>query len=176
MESDTVDSEESGVVQNLRGKCNIKYVRESQCSVNPFAESDDDVYEFKDDDPVCSVNPFSSDENKQFKPQKMSSLKACKDSNHQCSLCEKTLTTKYNLKLHLVQVHRVKVPNMSVYQCPSCDFITGSKICFVRHRETHSSKKSKKAGEAILCNICHESFANSSSLRRHKRRKHDDNL
>ena len=172
--SGTDVSEESVVLQNLSGEDNLGNPWKCQLSVNPFEESVDDVYEFNDDNLGVSVNPFTSDDNnKQFKPQKMSSLKTSKDSNHhhQCTLCEKTFSAKYNLKLHLIQVHRRKVPNITVYQCSSCDFITGSKMLYARHKETHSNIKTKRDTGA-QCNICHESFANSSSLRRHKNRKH----
>ena len=93
------------------------------------------------------------------------------ESNRQCSICGKSFGTKYNLKLHLIQVHRKRVPNMTVHQCSLCAFITGSKKCMERHMLTHSRIK-KKGGYEAVCSICHEKFANSSSLKRHKNRKH----
>ena len=175
-ESDGCDSPSS--VQKKQGQLSkIGNVSQLPISVNPFEDSDEDVYEFTE---VISVNPFESEAlgdeyktagNENFKPQKMSSLKNDEESSRQCSICEKTFGNKYNLKVHLVQVHRKSVPNMTVYHCPLCDFVTASKICLERHRVTHSKTK-KKSGYEAVCSICYEKFANSSSLRRHKNRKH----
>lgn len=147
--------------------------REIRMSVNPFDDSSEDVYEFNDE-PDLGLNPFEleTEENKQdrskgFKPSKTSSVK---DTNI-CSICGKVFSTKYNMKLHLIQVHRLSVPNMTELRCPYCDFITGSKVLLIRHKETHSKDKTKRKCE-IVCNICNERFANKSSLRRHNRRKH----
>ena len=138
--------------------------------MNPFEDSDEDVYEFKDED-VCSVNPFAADLSYNFNPQRTSSLRNPKEKLHECHECEKCFGTKHNLKLHLIQVHRIRVPNMTVYTCSSCDFLTGSKVCLTRHKVTHSSKPNRKEGQAI-CNVCHLKVFNDQSLKRHKKRKH----
>ena len=160
-------------------------VAEEEISVNPFLDSDSnsdsDVYDFKE---AYGVNPFASSDDevqenkatKSFNPKSMSSVSEKKSNN--CHLCQKRFSSNYNLKLHLIQVHRIQVPKMTVFRCPQCDFITGSKGCFTRHKETHSGKGKNRVlrGTQVVCNICGQKCANDSSLRRHKKRRHTEDL
>eukprot|EP00092_Neocalanus_flemingeri_P083485 GFUD01104800.1.p1 GENE.GFUD01104800.1~~GFUD01104800.1.p1 ORF type:complete len:362 (+),score=62.67 GFUD01104800.1:55-1140(+) len=113
---------------------------------NPFNDlSGDsaDIYQFKESD--TEVNPFdSSDESSKaarinksgFFPGKTSSVKP------ECVHCQKTFRNSYNLKLHIVQVHRIFPQDMKIFECSQCDFVTGSRVCYTRHFATHSRKKS----------------------------------
>ena len=137
------------VEKNLKQMCMTK----QKMAVNPFVDSDeDDVYAFNDVQEYCA-NPFAlSDEDevqdskstKSFAPQKMSSVKDNKNKTNPCDHCHKTFGTKYNLNLHLIQVHRIFPPKMTVFQCQQCTFVTGNKVLFSRHQQTHSKNAKSK--------------------------------
>ena len=172
------DSDNSATSKKSRNKSsNIR--ASEKVSVNPFDDSVEDVYEYKDEE-VLGVNPFHTDledetpkqgGSKGFNPQKMSSLKYDQDKTRECHICDKVFSTNYNMKLHLIQIHGLQVPNIRTYTCISCDFITGSRVLLIRHKETHTKIKSKK--EEVVCRICNVRFANKSSLKRHVSRKHN---
>ena len=147
--SDTGDSKEdikmtkTGIVDKLL------YGHET----NPFAISDDDdVYKFQED--CLCVNPFASSEDdlkttqdkiSHFVPKKTSSIKSNLASvMFACDHCKRSFSTSYNLKLHGIQVHRIFPDNMDRFECPECDFVTGSRIGYTRHASTHLKKTPKK--------------------------------
>ena len=104
--------------------------------------------------------------------------------SHNCGHCDGKFSNKYNLKLHLVQVHRVFPEGMVIYKCPGpdCQFVTGSRICYNRHAVTHGGKHEVKVHSCksfcssckATCSYCNMDFANRSSLKRHHQRKHSN--
>ena len=104
--------------------------------------------------------------------------------NLNCGHREGKFSNKYNLKLHLVQVHRIFPEGMIIYKCPDldCQFVTGSRIWYNRHAVTHGRKpevkvdscKSSCSSCKTTCSYCHMDFANRSSLKRHHQRKHSN--
>lgn len=135
--------------KNLKQTCMTK----QKMTANPFVDSDeDDVYVFNDLQEY-GVNPFAlSDEDevkvakstKAFAPQKMSSVKDNQNKTNQCDHCPKTFGSRYNLNLHLIQVHRIFPPKMTIFQCQQCTFVTGNKVLYSRHEKTHSRKTKSK--------------------------------
>ena len=114
----------------------------------------------------------------QFRPMKSLSHKSKSPiESPTCEHCQKSFSNSYNMKVHLVQVHRIFPEGMTIYQCPQCEFVTGSKIGFTRHTSTHLRKKSnlklQKLGNLrIKCNYCGSLVVNKYSLKRHIQRKH----
>ena len=174
------------------GKVKINKEEELHLS-NPFVSDedcdDDDVYRFSE---KLDCNPFvntgdvvdyqrwkiNSNANTSA-GQKMSSVKEkSKIQLSKCEHCEGQFRSKYNLKLHMVQVHRIFFSDVTVYDCPesSCKFLTGSRICYNRHAATHSRKPKIIVNTSkIKCRYCSMVLSNKSSLKRHERRKHKDN-
>ena len=116
---------------------------------NPFIDDDEnyDPFEFTDE---LGINPFlsSDDETSQCGNRKLlgprtSSVKARKEV--ECDHCLKSFQNRYNLKLHIIQIHRIFPSNMKVFKCPEsqCEFVTGSKGCYNRHATTHLRRMSK---------------------------------
>lgn len=158
---------------------------------NPFVSDDDsnDVYRFSEE---LDCNPFvttggddldyqrwkfCTNSNKLDVP-KMSSVKdKTRMKVSKCDHCEGQFKSNYNLKLHMIQVHRIFFDDVTVYDCPeySCKFVTGSRICYNRHAATHIRKpKIKVNSSKVQCRNCPMVLANMSSLRRHEKRKHKE--
>ena len=151
-----------------------------------------DVYKFSDKNvKPFSFNPFDKpplkslpepveEENlsstKFFNPFSIKESK-CKDKTAQeieptCPHCDHKFTSKHNMKQHIISVHKITEPGMKVFRCSikKCSFITGSRVWFERHN--CGSKNKEATTPKPYCNICKETFANSSSLRRHIKRLH----
>ena len=135
---------------------------------NPFdsdQDVDDDVYDFETDYQKEEVPLVPRTSSVEIKKKKFI-----------CDHCQKVFTNGYNLKLHLVQVHRIEIPGIKALRCPdrNCQFTTGSRICFTRHMETHRLKPKyvKKTDVKVTCSYCGVDVANDSSLKRHIKRKH----
>ena len=88
-----------------------------------------------------------------------------------CKKCGKEFNKMYNLKLHLVSVHKDFPKGMTIFQCSveGCSFSSGSDILF--RRNTHKSAL-KTELERITCSFCKDTFAGKRSLVRHVKRKH----
>ena len=98
-------------------------------------------------------------------------------TQHNCEHCDKNFSNQYNLKLHYIQVHKIFVQGMEIYECPEnyCPFVTGSSGLFIRHAKTHIMKpKVKMTKFKVSCKYCNISVANRSSLKRHILRKHKE--
>ena len=166
------------------------------------SSSDDDVYDFTIDDnfnpfekdtsndsvfnpfyntqsrlpSVCSDTPLNSTEN--FNPFDASSSNQSfhedKKPNDACNYCNKTFPSSYNCKQHLISVHKIFPPDMTIFECDykNCQFATGSRVQFSRHN--HKLSRVDKISSKPICRICQSEFANSSSLKRHMiRKKHN---
>ena len=155
-------------------------------NTNPFVESvgkSDDPYEFMEDSSeLC--NPFlvSEDDDENIACQSTPKTSSVKKSRlkHDCEHCMKQFSSKYNLSLHLIQVHRIFVSGIKVFECPevSCRFVVGSQILYNRHATTHVRRAARRNVCKISslrrnCNICGLSLSNPSALKRHIRRKHE---
>ena len=138
---------------------------DEQILSNPFVDSDEnlnDAYEFREE---SGINPFESSEDELEIPksknskergqlaQKISSSSVKSLPNIKCDHCQKMFSNKYNMKLHLIQIHRIFVEKMEVFQCPElqCSFVTGSKILYNRHATTHLRNSSKI--KVLICLI-----------------------
>ena len=110
-------------------------------------------------------NPFSSNED-----QSNFTTKANENATS-CPHCEHSFTSKYNMKQHIISVHKIVKPGEKVYRCKvkKCSFITGSRVWFERH---NCGNKNKEVSTKTSCSFCKEDFANPSSLRRHVKRMH----
>ena len=155
-------------------------IKEDKLVSNPFENSDEDIYKFQETE--SRVNPFENSDDEalkiRFRPTKSSSLKSnpVKEFSN-CDHCQRGFSNSYNLKVHTVQVHRIFPEGMAIYQCPQCEFVTGSKIGFTRHTSTHLRKKTnlklqKLSNQRIKCNYCGSLVFNKYSLKRHIKRKH----
>lgn len=168
------------------GKVKINKEELHQC--NPFLSDDDsnDVYSFREE---LDCNPFvTTGDDLDYQRWKICNnantsdvpkMSSVKDKSRiklsECDHCEGQFKSKYNLKLHLVQVHRIFFEDVTVYDCPesSCKFVTGSRICYNRHAATHIRKPKIKVNlSKIPCRYCPMVLANKSSLKRHEKRKH----
>ena len=148
---------------------------------NPFhSDTDqDDVYRFDEglamDKPSPTTYKRGSQSNISNVPRTSSLKVKPQVKSYICNHCEKKFLSNHNLKLHLVQVHRIFPEGMKIYRCPepNCQFLTGSRICYNRHAATHLRKpKVKVTNCKIPCSYCPIFVANRSSLKRHYQRKH----
>lgn len=144
--------------------------RQKQVYCNPFDSDPEDIDIYNFDEPDSQ-----KEEEKVPMVPRTSSIEV-KRTKFNCDHCLKVFTNQYNLKLHVVQIHRIAVPGVKVLKCPesNCLFITGSRVCFRRHSETHRTKPKyvKKTCDKIACRYCNVFVSNSSSLKRHILRKH----
>ena len=88
-----------------------------------------------------------------------------------CPHCNHTFKTNYNMKQHIISVHKITMPGVKIYKCnfKNCTFVTGSRVMLNRHNH---DKDKEKDNIKPVCVFCKETFANTSSLRRHVRRVH----
>ena len=88
-----------------------------------------------------------------------------------CSYCDVRFFSNYNMKQHMISIHKIFSPGMKVFKCDfdKCNFVTGSKIMFVRHH--HKSVQIVGSNAKPSCPVCHAKFFNLSSLKRHMKRK-----
>jgi len=144
--------------------------------VNPFFESvSSDVEENisiqspRTSSPVIQFSPIKG-------PRTSSPVNPVRLASHQCKNCMKSFQTRYNLKMHMIQFHRIFPPETTVYVCPekTCSFATGSRILYNRHSSTHVRKviKLNNVDQKVRCNVCNVLFVNKSSFKRHFKRKH----
>ena len=126
------------------------------------------------------INPFDSSGSSKSVPLEVprtsSPVNQLMKKCHQCLNCDKSFHSNYNLKMHMIQFHRIFPPDTTIYECPeiSCSFVTGSRILYSRHSATHIRKGNKRIQpkDKVRCNACNMILANKSSLKRHCIRKH----
>lgn len=170
--SSSSDEETNYISKDLR-KNNQEYSDTINFEFNPFSDPNPvsvSVSGSQSHDQLNSTilfNPFTADATSESPLRVLRST-----SNKSCKLCSNSFTTNYNLKQHMISVHRIIEPGVKVYKCNSrgCSFVTGSQSWFARH-----NCKSKRDKPTILkpnCSYCHASFANPSSLKRHINRLH----
>jgi len=114
-------------------------------------------------------NPFAASSPKVKK-------RAEKENKNVCSHCDAKFSSSYNMKQHMISIHKIFSPGMKIYKCDfsKCNFVTGSRIMFARHNH---SKSVQIVGNNVKpsCPVCHAQFFNSSSLKRHIKRKMHNN-
>ena len=104
-------------------------------------------------------------------PNESSPIQHQKKREINCKNCGRNFSKMHNLKMHMVSVHKVFPSGMKIFKCPypECSFVAGNKVIF----ERHSHKKNVVGAQSkVLCDVCHEKFANKHSLARHKTRRH----
>jgi hypothetical protein len=110
--------------------------------------------------PLLLKNEQQCDQKIKAKELLLTKEKDLKVRGFQCTHCNKTLTTKFSLKLHIKSIHL----KLKDFKCPICDieFVVRSKLKV--HMETvHGGLKKFK------CAICGKAFPHKISLRRHLR-------
>ena len=170
----------------------------SDSSNNKLIENDEDVFSFRSDsDPNIfkPFNPFRANSTKESAPHLPSNISELDENLNStmtfnpfsklvtdeiivsspatdCPHCVKTFKTNYNMKQHIISVHKVDVPGMKMFRCPvkNCQFVTGSRVQYSRHK--HEDTRVKNQNFKPVCNYCNEIFSNDSSLKRHLKRLH----
>ena len=177
----------------------------SDSSTNDLVENEEDVYNYdSDSDPNIfkPFNPFNADFSKEL-PTQLPSTSARLDANlnstmtfnpfnkllpykdkeikvtspvTDCPHCVKTFKTNYNMKQHIISVHKIALDGMKMFRCQvkTCQFVTGSRVQYSRHN--HEDNKVKNKHFKPVCNYCNEIFFNDSSLKRHLKRLHSTAL
>ncbi|KAM7342466.1 transcription factor grauzone-like [Cochliomyia hominivorax] len=79
-----------------------------------------------------------------------------------CSECGKVLSDRYNLKNHILRVHRPNNEDYS-YCCDICGKTFAQSFLLRLHKITHGSKE----GKEFPCNICGKFYKHEASLRTH---------
>ena len=103
-------------------------------------------------------------------PADPSPIKAVQKPGKACDRCGKEFSKRYNLKQHLISVHKVFPKGSVIFECPvpTCTFASGSKLLFSRH----SHKKGSSVPSKLICTLCSSKFATKGSLMRHVGGKH----
>ena len=134
---------------------------------NPFEQHASKDYEFvnstlKLDEQKSQVRIFPN-ESSPIQPQVKRQLS--------CTNCGRSFNKSYNLKMHLVHVHKHVPKGLKVFKCTfsECTFMAINRIIFNRHGH---SKKVVETQTSVLCSICNQKCANKYSLVRHIKRKH----
>ena len=82
---------------------------------------------------------------------------------HECHVCGKILSRKYELQCHL-RTHTLEKP----YSCPSCTFMCRNRSTLANHtRYVHSA--SAKSEAKFVCEFCERRFLQNADLRKHLR-------
>ena len=133
---------------------------------NPFAKSSETASQLINS---TMQSRYKSDQESYF-PTESSPIQHRNKGQTSCKLCGKSFNKLYNLKMHLVHVHKHFPKGMVIFECPvpGCSFVAGNKIIFDRH----SHKKKVNNVKINLCNLCNERFSTKGSLVRHINRKH----
>lgn len=134
--------------------------------VNPFEENlsngprETAIKMAEDFNPFATSSPTSDIKNE----------KALKKENI-CPHCEIKYSSNYNLKQHIISVHKIFPPGITIFKCSkgSCDFVTGNRVQFSRH--THA-RQTQPSTVKTFCQVCGVQFFNPSSLKRHIGRVH----
>ena len=83
---------------------------------------------------------------------------------YECDMCDKSLSSKYNLKLHVEKHHEGKKPSV---ECPTCSKCFQSNTSLKRHvNDVHDKKR------PFGCDFCGLTFAQKSQLVTHMKGKH----
>ncbi|XP_065361126.1 putative uncharacterized protein DDB_G0277255 [Calliphora vicina] len=101
-----------------------------------------------------------------FSQQKTLREHCCKkgDSSLKCSVCEKLMSSKSSLKLHLL----THSDGEKRYKCQDCDYATNDHNAFRRHRMGHENRKMYE------CNFCTYKFVQSVAYQKHILQKHPE--
>ena len=131
---------------------------------NPFVSSEEDEHENKSKkekfkpafNSTIVSNPLdkdnkSSDPGHGAGPSSSSTSSQRKRTEIKCEHCNVQFSNRNNMKQHLISVHRIFPPGMSVYSCSSCSFNTGNRVAYQRHLQTHS--------KAVVSYTCLSAFS-----------------
>jgi zinc finger/BTB domain-containing protein 41 len=159
----------------------------SESDFSDLSESEEDVYIFKSDEDEI-FNPFAETHANKYvnstfksssKPRNSESMFQNEHSpikhpdkpNISCEHCGKVFRKMYNLKQHIICVHKIFPKGVAIFKCPvpDCRFVSGNKILFNRHNH---NKKIVIVPSKLSCKLCKGLFATKGSLTRHIKRKH----
>ncbi|XP_023294105.2 putative uncharacterized protein DDB_G0277255 [Lucilia cuprina] len=102
-----------------------------------------------------------------FSQQKTLREHCCKkgDSSLKCNVCEKLMSSKSSLKLHLL----THSDGEKLYKCQNCDYATNDHNAFRRHRMGHENRKMYE------CIFCPYKSVQSVAYQKHILQKHPEN-
>lgn len=83
-------------------------------------------------------------------------------SSHICPQCNRSISSSKRLSSHLATCQGVS--SIRIFPCPDCEQSFDSADQLKSHRRAHAS--------TAMCGFCHQRFSDSSSVRRHIKRKH----
>lgn len=142
--------------------------KSSESCFNPFESVSPSDGSNDKHNPPDDFNPFATSTPNRDKP-KESTPKICPH-------CDASFTSSYNTKQHMISVHRIFPPGMTIYKCSSksCAYATGSRAMFSRHSHAKIALQSQTSDPQTSkpkCLVCGAMFYNTSSLKRHITRK-----
>ena len=166
-EVDVYEFVDSGSFEAFNPFASNSFERESMSKL-PSIDSDMD----KNLNSTMAFNPFSNTGHTESESGAVGTYKVLNDKVACCPYCGKSFKSNYNMKQHVISVHKILVQGIKVYKCSikNCSFVTGSRVQFNRHN--HHDSKTKKEVDKPVCTHCQVVFANSSSLKRHLKRLH----
>ena len=92
--------------------------------------------------------------------------------DHPCTICKKTMKTRYELDRHYEKRHTAKIVT-KLYQCTLCDFEISNQRVLRKHVTTHKIHKTQdnyivlQSHELKKCPKCDKQFLKEESLARH---------
>ena len=92
--------------------------------------------------------------------------------DHPCTICKKTMKTRYELDRHYEKRHTAKIVT-KLYQCTLCDFEISNQRVLRKHVTTHKIHKTQdnyivlQSHELKKCPKCNKQFLKEESLARH---------
>ena len=131
--------------------------------VNPFETEREDALAIQSVSPNANFNPFAASS-----PTILAKLK----SEKACPYCDKIFPSNYNMKQHIISIHKIFPDGLTIFKCDDidCNFVTGSRAMFSRHSHAKFVRPCNRTAKP-MCQVCHKQFCNPSSLKRHVIRK-----
>ena len=112
---------------------------------SPEEEEEEQEHESKKEkfQPECNStmlsNPFYKDNSNPVpRPGPSSTSSQRTRTQIKCEHCNAQFSNRNNMKQHLVSVHRIFPPGMSVFSCSVCTFNSGNRVAYQRHLQTHN--------------------------------------
>lgn len=157
--------DESTEIERTCGICKTIFSKERNLNIHVQAIHKNTKFECE----IC-LKVFS------FKSAKERHLKVVHYNvkSHQCSNCERSFGTKYDLRNHFDHHHKEdNTPGR--YHCEKCDKDFLSSSALSRHQKGVHEHVKIKSGSNFKCKNCHEIFSNRYQKDKHMAQVHLDN-